>query len=207
MYKIYINENLLVISDREEHLSLCVEGEKKVVPFFLGAKSLLNFIDKLEKTGDKTTLVLTNDDPKQVFKKFKSLYKRIEAAGGIVQNKEGNVLLIYRLGWWDLPKGKMEFGEKRREAALREVKEETGLDCLIEQKAGVTWHTYINPKGRRVLKRTHWYRMVDKATSDVSLQVEEHIVDSTWMTLQELQRSKGKCYRSIASLLDEIFSE
>jgi 8-oxo-dGTP pyrophosphatase MutT (NUDIX family) len=51
----------------------------------------------------------------------------IKAGGGIVVNEQNEVLLIYRRGKWDLPKGKLDDGETIEECALREVKEETGL--------------------------------------------------------------------------------
>src|SRR4051812_19100607 len=36
------------------------------------------------------------------------LYKPVDAAGGVVENEEGGVLMIYRRGKWDLPKGKRD---------------------------------------------------------------------------------------------------
>ena len=54
----------------------------------------------------------------------------ITAAGGLVQNNEGAFLLIYRRGFWDLPKGKLDLGESIPECAVREVQEETGLQTL-----------------------------------------------------------------------------
>src|SRR5665213_1803978 len=53
-------------------------------------------------------------------------YKYIEAAGGLVLNEKGKVLMIHRLGVWDLPKGKLDKGETPRKAAIREIEEESG---------------------------------------------------------------------------------
>jgi 8-oxo-dGTP pyrophosphatase MutT (NUDIX family) len=51
----------------------------------------------------------------------------IEAAGGLVLNERGNLLMIFRRGKWDLPKGKRDAGESIETCAVREVEEETGL--------------------------------------------------------------------------------
>jgi 8-oxo-dGTP pyrophosphatase MutT (NUDIX family) len=52
----------------------------------------------------------------------------MNTAGGIVINKGNQVLLIFRKGKWDLPKGKSENGESLKKTAKREVVEETGID-------------------------------------------------------------------------------
>ena len=51
----------------------------------------------------------------------------IEAAGGLVINRKGEYLFIYRNDKWDLPKGKLEKGERKRQGAVREVEEECGI--------------------------------------------------------------------------------
>ncbi|MEI7526764.1 MAG: NUDIX domain-containing protein, partial [Mariniphaga sp.] len=73
------------------------------------------------------------------FRDFISMFKYIPAAGGLVKNEKGEFLFIHRLGFWDLPKGKIDKKDLReplssigdnpsaRNAAIREVKEETGL--------------------------------------------------------------------------------
>ena len=53
--------------------------------------------------------------------------KIIKAGGGLVLNEKGELLMIYRRGKWDLPKGKLDEGETIEECAVREVMEETGV--------------------------------------------------------------------------------
>ena len=58
------------------------------------------------------------------------------SAGIIIYKKENNtilyLLLQYGAGHWDFPKGKIEAGETKEEAALRELKEETDLTAQID---------------------------------------------------------------------------
>ncbi|MBK8711560.1 MAG: NUDIX domain-containing protein [Niastella sp.] len=58
---------------------------------------------------------------------FSRQFTFIEAAGGLVQNEDKEILFIYRSGKWDLPKGKIEKKETPQIAATRKIQEETGL--------------------------------------------------------------------------------
>ena len=60
-------------------------------------------------------------------KDFFKHFKLIKAGGGLVKNKAGQILLIFRRGKWDLPKGKLDDNETLLQCAIREVREETGL--------------------------------------------------------------------------------
>jgi 8-oxo-dGTP diphosphatase len=74
---------------------------------------------------------------------------RIEAAGGVVTTRDGRVLLVHRPRYddWTLPKGKLDPGETFEEAALREVREETGLRCrLIEELPATRYEVGGRPK-------------------------------------------------------------
>ena len=77
--------------------------------------------------------IIFNENLPKLQKEFFKHFKVVQAGGGLVKNKEGDILLIFRRGKWDLPKGKLDDNETLLECALREVKEETGLTQI---KAG-----------------------------------------------------------------------
>jgi 8-oxo-dGTP diphosphatase len=80
----------------------------------------------------------------------------VRAAGGLV-TRNGEVLLVHRPKYddWTFPKGKAEPDETDEDCALREVEEETGLRCALEEELGRT--EYTDAKGRPKVVR--WWRM------------------------------------------------
>lgn len=85
----------------------------------------------------------------------------IESAGGLVCNDSHHILLMFKRGKWDMPKGRIEEGGTREQSAMREVQEETGLNLEklnIQAKLVSTWHT-TSHNNIRYLKKTHWYLM------------------------------------------------
>lgn len=183
MYKIYINEKPLLLMNTSELGEL-----PKALPIHLQSrytgktKSLLQHIDLMEKTTKEGAVIIYAPDLESLWSDFKSLYRMIKAAGGLVYNQDGEVLAIYRMGYWDLPKGKIEKGEKKKRAAVREVMEETGINKVqLEHKLLTTYHTYRDPrKDRRVLKKTFWYRM-STAHQTLTPQAEEGIEKAIWI--------------------------
>ena len=119
--------------------------------------------------------------------------KLVVAAGGYVVRagkKKPEVLLIYRRGKWDLPKGKLEKGESIETCALREVQEEVGIKKLkMLTPAGTTFHTYPE-KGRLKLKTTYWYLMHTPETS-FTPQTEEDIEAVAWVTWPKALKQLG----------------
>ena len=202
MYKIYINDTPIFLMNTKEMRNMLPSSENNLTVKYAGkSKYLLNYIDMLEKTKKFDSIVIHSDDDKKLVEDFKGLYQLIEAAGGVVFNNREEILMIYRLDHWDLPKGKIDEGEKPEQAALREVKEETGINNIeLGPLITETYHTYKNKKGKRILKRTYWYKM---ATEDQELipQTEENIEIAEWITLNEFYADDRIAYKSILDVL------
>lgn len=113
----------------------------------------------------------------------------IESAGGLVCNHYHHILLMFKRGRWDMPKGRIEEGQTREECALREVHEETGLDetrLTVTGKLVSTWHT-TRHQNIRYLKKTHWFLMDYDGDDDAtSPQVEEGIIECRWVHLSDI---------------------
>lgn len=131
----------------------------------------------------------------------------ILAAGGAVYKKEnGNIriLLIYRNGVWDLPKGKLEQDESIEECAAREVAEEVGISQLpkIESKLTDTVH-YYSINGTEIKKITHWYLMCfENPESEFTPQKQEGITKVEWCLMDEARRKVG--YENLEKVLAEV---
>lgn len=160
-------------------------------------------ISEMELPEIKTGVFLHNDLDKlkkAIFKKFEV----IQAGGGLVQNEHGDVLMIFRRGFWDLPKGKLDKGETMEECAVREVMEETGLKTIkLKKKLSVTYHTY-NMGTHHMLKESHWYAMKGKSTEKLVPQADEDIQQIKWVRPEELPLYAKMTYPSILDVLSFV---
>lgn len=151
----------------------------------------------LQKFDNNNILYILSDNPERTLEEFCATFAQAEAAGGVVENSIGEVLMIHRRGWWDLPKGHVEAGETHEQTALREVEEETGLVALrILQPLGTTQHFY-NTYGHWEMKRTWWYRMRHEADATPTPQTEEDITEIRWMKGTELWSAVSGTYGTI----------
>lgn len=131
------------------------------------------------------------------------LYEPVDAAGGIVEDEKGRVLMIYRRGRWDLPKGKRDEGEVMGDCAIREVSEETGLhDLQLSGKVCDTYHIYAQ-RGQQLLKTTAWYRMKGDSAEQLQPQTEEAIQEARWFASADLGPVVFKSYEAIREVLHE----
>ena len=86
------------------------------------------------------------------------------AAGGVVVETGGDVvrvLLVHRprYGDWSFPKGGVNAGESTEAAALREVREETSIECRIARKLAVARYHYRTKRGAVRPKAVHYFLM------------------------------------------------
>jgi len=143
-------------------------------------------------------------DAREYLKKVKKSIAVIEAAGGVVKNPKGEYLFIYRNDKWDLPKGKLEKGEKKWEGAIREVEEECAITISsLGEKICKTYHTYT-VRGEVVLKRTHWYKMNYKGIEKPKPQREEGITDIRWFRKGHINAILKNTFPSIMDVLAKM---
>lgn len=141
----------------------------------------------------------------KVISKVKSEYTIIKAAGGLVL-KDGMALMIYRLKTWDLPKGKLDKGEKPKACAIREVEEECNIEVKMGKKLCHTWHTYKRD-GQKILKKTYWYTMYCTDDSNMKPQTKENIEEVQWMDDAEIRKISLKSYRSIRYVFKQYYAQ
>ena len=147
-------------------------------------------------------IALITPDPELTFMSLKEQFLIVEAAGGMVWNECGELLMIHSRGHWDMPKGHVEQGESGRLAALREVEEETGIRCEIVGECPVahTWHAY-DTYGRWELKRTEWWAMRPVA-GELRPQTEEGIIEVCWLGGHRLSEALNRSYATIKSVVE-----
>ncbi len=197
MYKIFINEKPFVISETD------IEGD-----FFAKCKRVeynpaktLEYIKEAETMKSKGFLLIT-DDVEFAIRDFYTHFVPMEAAGGVVFNQLKEILLIKRLGKWDLPKGKIDEGETSEIAAVREVEEECKVYGLkIVKQLPTTYHTY-KMHNHRFLKITYWYEMQTAWDKKPVPQLEEQITEADWFDLTPKKLETLDTYLSIYDLLN-----
>lgn len=162
--------------------------------------SLLHEIEKKEFHAG----IIFHENFTNLKKDFFKHFKLVKAGGGLVKNKAGEVLLIFRRGKWDLPKGKLDAGETLQECAIREVKEETGLTKFeLSKEINTTYHTYVE-FGKHILKESHWYMMLSKGNESFKPQVEEDITEIRWVKKEDLKSYRENTFPTIISVLENV---
>lgn len=197
MYTIFVNDALICLTDDrsfEKHPLFYNYNEIEV-------NELLSklFNSKTEK------MYLYHENLNFLWSDFQKQFKIIEAAGGLVINDKEEVLWIYRNDKWDLPKGKIEKGEQKKDAAKREVEEECGINGLeIKEFIKTTYHIYLY-KNQYVLKPTYWFLMFTKNTQKLTPQLEEGITKVDWIHTNRINAILAETYGNIRQVFKENF--
>ncbi len=205
MYKIYVNKTKVVFLSTSDLPSDLKPSKSILVSKYSGkVKNIFNYLDMFEKSDRIELCVVHYHDYKKLKSDVKSVFRIVSAGGGLVKNELDEILFIHRRGSWDLPKGKIDEGETKKQAALREVTEETGVSGLeLIEKLIVTRHTYKDKQKRRCIKKSHWYLMECKKQKLVP-QTEEDIKEAKWMNLNKFDKLGERPYRSIMDVLDTV---
>jgi 8-oxo-dGTP pyrophosphatase MutT (NUDIX family) len=196
MYTLFSNDIPIYLSDDPKELS-----EKYFVyTDEIGIGSLLAEV----RSGNYKQVLLYHSDIKILWKKFKDHFKIEKAAGGLVKNEKQEILFIFRLGKWDLPKGKIENGESKKKAAIREVEEECGISGLeIVEKLPKTYHIFQR-NGMESLKITYWYEMKTTYKGNLIPQIEEDITAVVFKNDEEAKMALKNSYESIKLLIQNL---
>jgi len=194
MYKVFVNDSPLILTNR---LSETVNGNY----FLMNGPAIKDAINALAKNKLEEAFIY-HPNNEEILKKFTKKIPMVVAAGGVVTNKLGKVLFIYRNDKWDLPKGKVDNGESLEVCAIREVMEETGVkDLVIENFLRTTYHIFKR-NGKYKLKEVHWYAM--KTTYDGKLKGEkkEGIVKVKWKGPHKIRKALENSYTNIRILFE-----
>jgi 8-oxo-dGTP pyrophosphatase MutT (NUDIX family) len=204
-YRIFIKDKLILFTE-----NMNMQGREKNAIFYryVDMKKLaLEFERFIKNKKLKTLVVHRRKNVDKLFKLFILRFKITKAAGGAVISKNNEVLMIYRHGRWDLPKGKKNKGEKNRETAIREVMEETGIKQLkIKKKLQVTYHFYRRNK-RLIIKKTHWFLMKGKRSQEFIPATEEGIEKVKWIPFEKAKKKSNKTFRSITEVLHKAIDK
>lgn len=199
MHKIYFENRCIVICSPDDSV---LEDTNAIIFKPGGTSDIRTFAGIFQCSGTLPKVYIPSEDCEQVYKDLCSGFKEVNAGGGLVSNKRGDYLLISRNGLWDLPKGHQEPGEDIVVTALREVREETGLDDLsAEELICITDHCYFRD-GLWHLKHTWWFAMTCCTPTELVPQKEEDISEAEWVSKSSLPSFLKKTYPSIIEVFD-----
>ncbi len=183
MYKVFFNDRALFLTD---DFSKNFQHRYGLFMKYRDKDDLHELIELYTKITRIKSLIVFHYDVEELRDIFRTCFFPIDAAGGVVKNKKGEYLFIYRRDKWDLPKGKLDNEETFQQAALREVCEETGLsDLTITKPLISTYHTYPY-KGQLALKKTLWFEMSYSGDELPVPQTTEDITEVRWFKEHEL---------------------
>lgn len=201
--KIYINNKPLILTtDAKAYIAGNPVAEGYI--YFEGAFPR-HFRLALQHIGKTGTLgaIIEDFSPESLQEELHEQFTPIDAGGGVVTNEHNQVLMIFRRGKWDLPKGKCDDGETIDACALREVSEETGLHKLkLGEKICDTYHVYSQNK-QNLLKRTAWYKMTGTIKEEPVPQAEENIQEVRWVKDEDLPLIVFKSYEAIREVMQK----
>ena len=199
MRKIYLEKRAIIICREDDS----VLTDPNAIQFSFGSDGgMTGMIEMFEVSETLQRIYIPTDDIEGTYTDVCREFLEVNAGGGLVENRRGDFLLINRNGLWDLPKGHQDPGEDIRVTALREVKEETGIEELeLKEHICTTDHCYKR-NGIWHLKHTWWYKMLDRKPLDLIPQRED-ISKAAWVAKSSLPPFLQNTYPSIA----EVFRE
>ncbi len=194
MYKVFVNESPLILTNEKP--------DNTVGNVFLMDDDAIHYaITSLSKKLLPKAYIY--DPSEQILEKFSSKIPIVVAAGGLVRNKKGKVLFIYRNDKWDLPKGKLDKGESIEKAAIREVEEETGVKGLVIDKYLKTTYHIFKRNGKYKLKKVFWFLMETSYDGELVAQLDEGITKVKWKGVKKIKKALQNSYINIKILFED----
>ena len=200
VHKIYFDKRCLIICEPSDQAL----SDPNAVEFHISDRiDIHSIVDMFEASASLGRIYLPSADTGLTYRRVCAEFKEVNAAGGLVENRRGDYLLISRNGLWDLPKGHQEEGEDIKLTAVREAREETGVDQLeLRDLICVTDHCYLRG-GIWHLKHTWWFNMLYTDPTNLTPQREEDITKAAWVAKSSLPPFLKNTYPSIV----EVFRE
>lgn len=195
MYKVFVNDKPFFLTNE-------IVKETDFQFFLLESTDISKLVTNMFNNKIKKCYLYYPDE-KIILKKLKEKIPVQRAGGGLVYNKKGEVLFIFRNGKWDLPKGGKEKREKMKLTAMREVEEETGVSGLIiTKKLQKTYHIFKR-NGIYKLKITQWYEMKTDFDGIPVGQLEEDIEKVAWLNPEQILEAMKNSYENIKLVFEE----
>lgn len=192
MYKVFVNNRPLFLTNQ-------IQKETDFQLFLLNSVDIEQLVSKIFENKIHKA-ILYHPDEQEILSTLMGKIPVEKAAGGLVYNPKGEILFIYRNRKWDLPKGGIEKKERKRDAAIREVEEETGVDKLeITDKLETTYHIFKR-NGKFKLKVTYWYKMYTTFGGKTKPQLEEGIEKAVWIRPEDVSELLENSYENIKLL-------
>ncbi|HEV3250351.1 MAG TPA: NUDIX domain-containing protein [Puia sp.] len=199
--KVYFNDKPLFLCDEfNEEISSYVHHDDAVFIDEFSSAAVNSMIHEMRQQKVHAG-IFYHEKLEPLKKAFWKKFILIQAGGGLVQNEKEELLLIFRRGKWDLPKGKLDKGETLEQCATREVKEETGLNAVKLRKfLLVTYHTY-DESGKHFLKESHWFRMAAVDNQKLVPQKTEQITKLQWANEKEILALAKNTFPSVQDVI------
>lgn len=203
MIKIFFNNKPLFLCDAiDETIEPYVHHDDAVFIDELDPHTIKSMIHEMQEPEVHAGVFL-HSDLAELKKAFWKKFTIVPAAGGLVLNEQDEILMIFRRGKWDLPKGKLDEGEKLEDCAVREVEEETGLiNVQLTAPLITTYHTY-HEGTKYVLKESHWYTMKVSGEQVLVPQTEEDIHAVLWASPEQALALFPECFPSVIDVIQE----
>lgn len=203
----------IIIYHNNHPIILCDVIDKDIASYYNDTRTLIytevseTLIRKVLQAAEQKDFyagIFVGKDLSILKNTYGQFFKVILAGGGLVYNEHDEILLIFRKGFWDLPKGKLDDGETLSACALREVREETGIaNILLHEKIITTYHTY-QEKGNYILKESHWFKMSVQGKPTLTPQTEEEIEIAKWVSKDNIKNYMHPMYPAIRDILAYI---